>query len=238
MLLGGQVSIIRQENGDFELTSTKLAGYAPLAPLALEELMAGYTEAGAAYLDLQAMPLPARTGLINIGPSACLAGHISLVEGQLGAGYQVQRMPCLASHPAQVSPVPTQQSLGLRRAARSQTPRQMCKCQHGVTLATQVAFHIKEDQAQQLLQYEVVVGAYLQMDAPRQLSAEALTLLIPATLAEQARLHSIGGLHSPWHHPRSCRACQGLAVGCAWMDELQVKTKDGMQCGCLFRCST
>lgn len=117
-----QASIVRLGNGDFELTQTKLAGFAPLAPLALEELLAGYKEAGVAYLDLQAMPLPARTGLINIGPSACLAGHISLVEGQLGGDSQVQRMPCLVCNTCDMAPVVKQPWVA------SWCARQPCRC--------------------------------------------------------------------------------------------------------------
>ena len=76
-------------NGDFELSRTALAGFAPLKSLALEPLLAGYKKQGTAYLDLRVMPLQPGTNLINLGPAACLAGDISLVAGQMGAPSQV-----------------------------------------------------------------------------------------------------------------------------------------------------
>ena len=54
-------------------------------------------------------------------------------------------------------------------------------------VCVQVAFRVREGLAQQLLQYEVIAGAYLPVAEPRPLNLEALTLLIPAVLAEQAR---------------------------------------------------
>ena len=75
-------------NGDFELSKTKLAGFAPLIALALKELVAGCKANRVAYLDLRAMPLQSGTNLINLGPSACLAGKLSLVGAQLGAPSQ------------------------------------------------------------------------------------------------------------------------------------------------------
>ena len=89
-----QVEVVPLGNGGFELSKTALAGLAPLAPMLLEELLAGFKESGVAYLDLAAMPLPAGTGLTHIGPSACLAGEITQVEGQLGGSSQVPiRLP-------------------------------------------------------------------------------------------------------------------------------------------------
>ena len=88
-----QVEVVPLANGDFELSKTTLAGFAPLAPLPLEELMAGCKERGVVYLDLAAMPLPAGSGLTHIGPSSCLAGEVTLVEGQHGGGSQVAMRP-------------------------------------------------------------------------------------------------------------------------------------------------
>lgn len=89
-----------------------------------------------------------------------------------------------------------------------------------------MAFHIKEDQAQQLLQYEVVVGAYLQVDTPRQLSAEALTLLIPAAMAEQARLHSTSYLHTAHLDKLWCR--QHVSTSGSWCMQGQAETRHVM----------
>ena len=44
---------------------------------------------------------------------------------------------------------------------------------------------MKEDLASQLLHYDVSVGAYMQLDAPRELVQEALALLIPRPVAEE-----------------------------------------------------
>lgn len=49
----------------------------------------------------------------------------------------------------------------------------------------QVAFCLKKGMEQQVLHYDVTVGAYLKLDNPQALDREALTLLIPGTLAEQ-----------------------------------------------------
>ena len=49
----------------------------------------------------------------------------------------------------------------------------------------QVAFKVKEDLTSQLLHYDVSVGAYMQLDQPRKLVQEALSLLIPRPVAEE-----------------------------------------------------
>lgn len=49
----------------------------------------------------------------------------------------------------------------------------------------QVAFRVKEGLAEQMLHYDVSVGAYMQLDDPRPLVQEALALLIPRATAEQ-----------------------------------------------------
>ena len=48
-----------------------------------------------------------------------------------------------------------------------------------------MAFCLKKGMEQQVLHYNVIVGAYLKLDNPQALDREALTLLIPGTLAEQ-----------------------------------------------------
>ena len=48
-----------------------------------------------------------------------------------------------------------------------------------------MAFRVKEDLTSQLLHYDVSVGAYMQMDQPRELVQEALALLIPRPVAEE-----------------------------------------------------
>ncbi len=50
----------------------------------------------------------------------------------------------------------------------------------------QVAFKLKEDLGAQMLHYDVSVGAYMQLDDPRPLVQEALALLIPCPMAEEA----------------------------------------------------
>ena len=62
-----------------------------------------------------------------------------------------------------------------------------------------MVFKPKEGLAQQRLQYEVIAGAYLPAAEPRPLSREALTLLIPAVLAEQARRCCC--FLEPWQRP-------------------------------------
>ncbi len=49
----------------------------------------------------------------------------------------------------------------------------------------QVAFRVKEDLAEQVLHYDVSVGAYMQLEDPWPLMQEALALLIPRATAEQ-----------------------------------------------------
>lgn len=44
---------------------------------------------------------------------------------------------------------------------------------------------MKEGLAEQMLHYDVSVGAYMQLDDPRPLVQEALALLIPPATAEQ-----------------------------------------------------
>ena len=53
------------------------------------------------------------------------------------------------------------------------------------TWRLQVAFKVKEELTSQLLHYDVSVGAYMQLDQPRELVQEALALLIPRPVAEE-----------------------------------------------------
>ena len=159
-------------NGDFELSKTALAGFAPLKSLALEQLIAGFKKQGVAFLDLRVMPLQPGTQLINLGPAACLAGEISLVAGQMGAPSQVWirlRVVTEWVH-GMLTLVPSENG--------SADPAEGWGC-------VQVAFCLKKGMEQQVLHYDVVVGAYLKLDNPQSLDLAALNLLIPGPLAEQ-----------------------------------------------------
>ena len=70
----------------------------------------------------------------------------------------------------------------------------------------QVAFKVKEDLTSQLLHYDVSVGAYMQLDPPRELVQEALALLIPRAMAEEVPrstcwLPAPCMCTCPWHMP-------------------------------------
>lgn len=75
--------------GDLEMPRTALAGYAPLASMSLEELMAGYEAKQVAYLDLRQVKPKGSSKLINIGPNACLAGDLKTVKDEAGTPTQV-----------------------------------------------------------------------------------------------------------------------------------------------------
>ncbi len=75
---------------DTEMSRTVLSGYAPMASITVEELMAGYESRQVAYLDLRKMRVKGTSNLINIGPNSCLAGALSLVPETPGSDAQVR----------------------------------------------------------------------------------------------------------------------------------------------------
>lgn len=80
---------------DMEMSRTVLAGYAPMAAMSIEDLMAGYETRQVAYLDLRKMRVKGTSNLINIGPNSCLAGDLSLEPEKPGTSQQV----CSCHHP-------------------------------------------------------------------------------------------------------------------------------------------
>lgn len=80
---------------DMEMSRTVLAGYAPMAAISIEDLMAGYETRQVAYLDLRKMRVKGTSNLINIGPNSCLAGDLSLEPEKPGTPQQV----CSCHHP-------------------------------------------------------------------------------------------------------------------------------------------
>ena len=79
-----------------------------------------------------------------------------------------------------------------------------------------MAFKVKEDLTSQLLHYDVSVGAYMQMDQPRELVQEALSLLIPRPVAEEVpqstcRPSALACAHAPDTFPGSDISVEGLS---------------------------
>ena len=86
---------------DTEMSRTVLAGYAPMASITVEELLAGYQSRQVVYLDLRKMRVQGTSNLINIGPNSCLAGAVSLVPKVPGSDVQVRFIPAssqIANH--------------------------------------------------------------------------------------------------------------------------------------------
>ena len=78
-----------------------------------------------------------------------------------------------------------------------------------------MAFKVKEDLTSQLLHYNVSVGAYMQMDQPRELVQEALALLIPRPVAEEVPQSPVGLLLMHVHMPLAqSQALTCLARAC------------------------
>lgn len=55
----------------------------------LQDLWKGFNATRVVFLDLKKMELQPETGLINVGPHACLSGDMHIVPGQMGASSQV-----------------------------------------------------------------------------------------------------------------------------------------------------
>ncbi len=134
------------------------------------------------------MDVPADSGLVDTGPTACLSGRLQLVIGQLGMSSQVLPQPsckCYCDTATTMNP-----NCCVHRAIASAIAAATA-CKHQMPVlsnmpAQQVVFRLPAELREQVLGFSAVRWRYEALDAPRALDAAQLALLLPASIAMQA----------------------------------------------------